>query len=49
VVITRDPDTTASTLELLRLLTNTHEACLGMYCQVTRPGRVAVGDPVHVV
>lgn len=49
VVITRDPDTTVSTPELLRLLTNTHEACLGMYCQVTRPGRVAVGDPVHVV
>jgi Uncharacterized Fe-S protein len=49
VVITRDPDTTVATPELLRALTETQETCMGMYCQVTRPGRVAVGDPVHVV
>ncbi|MHB8587987.1 MAG: MOSC domain-containing protein [Candidatus Dormibacteraceae bacterium] len=49
VVITRDPDTTAATPELLRALTETHDECLGVYCQVTRPGRVAVGDPVHAV
>jgi uncharacterized protein YcbX len=49
VVITRDPDTTITTPELLRVLNETQETCMGMYCQVTRPGRVAVGDPVHVV
>ena len=49
VIITRDPDTTAATPELLRSLAETHDECLGVYCQVTRPGRVSVGDPVHVV
>jgi uncharacterized protein len=49
VIVTRDPDTTAATPELLRVLTETHEKCLGVYCQVTRPGRISVGDPVHVV
>ena len=49
VVITRDPDTTVAAPELLRLLTETHETYMGVYCQVTRSGRVAVGDPVHVV
>jgi uncharacterized protein len=49
VIVTRDPDTTAATPELLRALTETHEKCLGVYCQVTRPGRISVGDPVHVV
>jgi hypothetical protein len=49
VIVTRDPDTTAATPELLRALTETREKCLGVYCQVTRPGRISVGDPVHVV
>lgn len=49
VIITRDPDTTAAMPELLRALAETHDECLGVYCQVTRPGRVSVGDPVHVV
>lgn len=49
VVITKDPDTTATTPELLRLLTETQETCMGVYCQVTRRGRVSVGDPVRVV
>ncbi len=44
VVITRDPDTTTSTPELLRILTETHETCMGLYCAVVRPGRVAAGD-----
>ena len=46
VVITKDPDTTAATPELLDLLVDRHDKCLGVYCQVIRPGRVAVGDPV---
>lgn len=46
VVITRDPETTATSPELLRLLTETHETCMGVYCRVTRPGRLAVGDRV---
>jgi uncharacterized protein YcbX len=49
VVITRDPDTTTTTPELLRLLTETRETCMGVYCRVTRPGRVTAGDSLHVV
>jgi hypothetical protein len=49
VVITKDPDTTATTPELLRILTQTRETCMGVYCRVTRPGRVAQGDQIHVV
>jgi uncharacterized protein YcbX len=49
VVITRDPDTTITTPELLRLLTETRETRMGMYCRVTRPGLVASGDRVRVV
>lgn len=44
VVITRDPDTTEASPELLRILTQTSETCMGVYCRVTRPGTVAVGD-----
>jgi uncharacterized protein YcbX len=49
VVITRDPDTTHPTPELLRVLTETYEACMGVYCRVTKPGRAVVGDQVRVV
>ena len=48
VVITRDPDTTITTPELLRVLAETHQTFMGVYCQVTRPGTVAAGDQVHV-
>ncbi len=44
VVITLDPDSTAATPALLRVLTNTSDTCMGVYCRVTRPGQVAVGD-----
>jgi uncharacterized protein YcbX len=44
VVITRDPDTTIATPELLRLLTERHDQCMGVYCHVAKPGRVGVGD-----
>ncbi|HEV8597000.1 MAG TPA: MOSC N-terminal beta barrel domain-containing protein [Candidatus Dormibacteraeota bacterium] len=46
VVITKDPDTTEAAPELLRLLAQRHDASMGVYCQVVRPGRVAVGDHV---
>jgi uncharacterized protein len=49
VVITKDPDTVATTPELLHVLTQTQEACMGVYCRVTRPGRVAAGDRVSLV
>jgi uncharacterized protein YcbX len=49
VVITRDPDTTVTTPALLRVLTETHDTYMGVYCQVTRPGPVAVGDQLHLV
>ena len=44
VVVTRDPDTTTASPELLRILTNTFETCMGLYCRVARPGLVSVGD-----
>ena len=44
VVITRDPDTAQTSPELLRSLTERHETCMGVYCRVVRPGRVAVAD-----
>ena len=43
-VITMDPDTTEATPELLRVLVQNHDERMGVYCQVARPGRVAVGD-----
>jgi uncharacterized protein len=45
-VITMDPDTTEQTPELLRLLVERHDERMGMYCRVTKPGMVAVGDYV---
>jgi uncharacterized protein YcbX len=44
VVITRDPETTIATPELLRVLTQSSETCMGVYCRVATPGDVAVGD-----
>lgn len=49
VVITKDPDTVATTPELLRVLTQTQETRMGVYCRVSRPGRVAAGDRVYLV
>jgi hypothetical protein len=46
VVITRDPETAQSSPELLRVLAQTSETCMGVYCSVTRPGTVAVGDAI---
>jgi uncharacterized protein YcbX len=43
-VVTRDPDTTIASPELLRLLTQTSETCMGVYCRVVTPGAVAIGD-----
>lgn len=44
VVITRDPDTTAASPELLRVLVEDHEQCMGVYCRVVRRGLVTEGD-----
>jgi uncharacterized protein len=44
VVITHDPDTTVAKPGLLRVLTETQDACMGVYCNVVQQGRVAVGD-----
>ena len=45
VVITRDPDTTEASPELLRVLTKTSDTCMGVYCRVARRGLVSIGDP----
>jgi uncharacterized protein YcbX len=45
VVITRHPDTTEASPELLRVLTETSDTCMGVYCRVSRSGMVAAGDP----
>jgi len=44
VVITFDPDTTATTPALLRVLAKTSDTCMGVYCRVVRPGEVSTGD-----
>lgn len=44
VVITRDPDTTVAAPELLRVLTQSSETCMGVYCRVVTAGAVAIGD-----
>jgi len=44
VVITRDPDTTQASPELLRVLTKTSDTCMGVYCRVVRAGMVTTGD-----
>lgn len=46
VVITHDPDTIETTPSLLELLVERHDKCMGVYCQVVRPGVVALGDSV---
>jgi len=43
VVVNHDPETTETAPRLLELLVERHDKCMGMYCKVTRPGRVAVG------
>jgi MOSC domain-containing protein len=43
-VVTRDPETTIASPELLRLLAQTSETSMGVYCRVVSPGAVAVGD-----
>jgi uncharacterized protein YcbX len=43
-VITRDPDTTVASPALLRVLTETSETFMGIYCRVVSPGPVATGD-----
>lgn len=46
VIITRDPDTTVASPSLLRVLTEKRDVCMGVYCRVTTPGWVSVGDAV---
>jgi uncharacterized protein len=45
VVITRDPDTTQASPELLRVLTEMSDTCMGVYCRVASSGMVTNGDP----
>src|SRR5258708_27605464 len=44
VVITYDPETTVTSPALLRVLTQTNDANMGIYFRVVRPGVVAGGD-----
>ena len=46
VVITHDPDTTVTSPALLRVLAQTSEANMGVYCRVVQPGTASVGDLV---
>ena len=43
-VISRDPDTTLASPGLLRLLAQTSETSMGVYCRVLTPGDVSTGD-----
>jgi uncharacterized protein YcbX len=55
VVTTCDPDTAVSDFDTLKLLAGyrpdgvTEPLPFGVYCDVAVPGRVRVGDPVHLV
>lgn len=44
VIPTHDPDTTVAIPLILRTLVQRHDECMGVYCRVVTPGRVAVGD-----
>ena len=44
VVVNHDPETTETAPRLLELLVERHDKCMGVYCKVTQPGRVTVGD-----
>lgn len=46
VVITLDPETTETTPALLRVLTETNDTCMGVYCRVVQPGEVKLGDQI---
>jgi uncharacterized protein YcbX len=43
-VVTRHPETTETSPALLRVLTETSDTCMGVYCRVIQPGQAAVGD-----
>ncbi|MDQ6692676.1 MAG: MOSC domain-containing protein, partial [Candidatus Dormibacteraeota bacterium] len=49
VMITIDPDDQSSDPGILRTLTRTHHALLGVYCKVLTPGVIRLGDSVEVV
>jgi uncharacterized protein len=46
VIITRDPDTTVASPALLRVLTETSETFMGVYCRVVGAGAVNTGDAI---
>ncbi|MDQ6879205.1 MAG: MOSC domain-containing protein [Candidatus Dormibacteraeota bacterium] len=48
-VVTRDPETTVASPALLRVLTETSDTFMGVYCRVVRPGHVAMGDSCEPV
>ncbi len=47
-VITIDPETTERSPEVLRAVARDRDGCLGVYGSTVAPGRVAVGDAVHL-
>ena len=44
VLPTIDPQTLARDPSFLRLIVERHDQCFGVYCRVTKAGKVAVGD-----
>jgi uncharacterized protein YcbX len=47
-VTTWDPDTIERDTRVLAAIANERENFFGVYCRVSRPGWVAVGDPVRI-
>jgi uncharacterized protein YcbX len=47
-VITLDPDTSEASPEILQVVADKHESCVGIYATVLREGIVRRGDPVFV-
>ncbi|GAC1631659.1 MAG: MOSC domain-containing protein [Nevskia sp.] len=48
VMINVDPDSGERNPEVLRVVARERRACLGVYGSTVQPGRIAVGDAVHV-
>ena len=47
VMITYDPDTTEADPAVLREVTESRDAMMGVYCRVVEPGSVVLGDTVE--
>jgi hypothetical protein len=48
-MINLDPETAVPDLRILRAVSQSHDACAGVYGSTFRTGTVRVGDEVHLL